>query len=250
VSGFSILQLDEVDSTSDYARQHLAQLEDREVVAAERQTRGRGKIGRRWLCPGTGNLAASIVLKPFQDAGSTATPAALARLGALTHYASYITSELLDDYPIHTTLKWPNDILVDGAKIAGVLCQSFVQGQRHLGCIVGIGVNLNMTEEDLVLIDQPAAALNRLIGGPVDRDSFLTALLARFFSDYEGFLRRGFPWIREKFKAKAAFLGKHITVHSLERRYAGLAKDIDSDGALILVEDSGEEVRISLGDIL
>jgi BirA family biotin operon repressor/biotin-[acetyl-CoA-carboxylase] ligase len=249
VSGYSILRLDEVDSTNDYARKNLPQLADREVVVADSQTRGHGKAGRSWLCPSTGNLAATIVLKPFQDAGSAASQAVMGRLGALTHYASLVLSELLDSHHIETTLKWPNDILVEGAKIAGILSRGFAQGQQHLECIVGIGVNLNMTEEDLALIDQPAAALNLLIGRAVDRDVFLHAFLDRFFAGYPEFLKRGFPWIREKFKAKNSFLGHRITVHSLERRYVGLAKDIDPEGALVLLDDGGEEHHISLGDI-
>lgn len=239
----SIRRLHSIDSTNAYARRHLDELADGEVISAEVQTDGRGRLDRKWHSGGPGNLTASFVLKPFEAAAEA--PA----LANITQYAALAVAELIDDLGARTTLKWPNDVMANGSKIAGILSESVVQGERFLGCILGIGVNLNMGPSDLRSIGRPAASLHLLLGRPIDRDAFLDELLERFFRSYPSFLEEGFPLIRDKFKGKSTFIGKRISIDSSTSRCSGIAQDLDEYGSLVLLDDSGMQRHISVGDI-
>jgi BirA family biotin operon repressor/biotin-[acetyl-CoA-carboxylase] ligase len=241
--GNAIRSLETVDSTNAYARRNLEQLVDGEVVTAEVQTEGHGRLGRRWLSFGSGNLTASLVLKPFSAAERAF------ELANMAQYASLAVSDAIDGYGPKTALKWPNDVLAGGAKIAGILSECVIQGDALLGCVVGFGVNLNAGSRELDAVDQDAVSLALLIGQTVDRDVFLAALLERFFQGYQAFLRGGFGAIRERYKAKSTFLGTRIAINSMTERYSGVARDVDRDGALVLLDDFGSEKHVCVGDI-
>lgn len=240
---YQIIRLDEVDSTNLYALRNLDTLTDGQVIIAEKQTRGRGRFQRGWVSHAPNNLYMSIVLKPCIELNKS-TP-----LVSLTQYMSVVICDILLFYGVESELKWPNDVLVEGSKIAGLLGESSTVGNCLKGYVLGAGINLNMTEGELKSIGQPAVSLNLLTGSPVNRDDFLNALLARFFRGYGRFMKIGFRLIKEKFSRRSAFLGKKITVSSLKSQISGFARGFSDDGSLLLITEEGEEKVITTGDV-
>ena len=232
--------LGEVDSTNRYAARNLAELPDGQLILAERQTDGRGRLNRAWISHSPNNLYASLILKTFPDS----TPPLI----NLSQYLALVVAEVLGSYSVEAKVKWPNDVLVDNKKIAGILGESVYRGSRFEGYILGIGMNLNMTLEDVEGIPQPATSLNLQIRRTVSRNHFLALLLEAFGSEYGRFLELGFPLIRERFLKSTPFLGREITIRSLSVPITGTAKDISRDGSLILITEYGEKT-ITLGDV-
>jgi len=241
---YSILHLPGVDSTNAYAARNIRHLPDRQVISADLQTKGIGRLGRNWFSGSPGNVYASIVLKP------RAVPGQDFPLANISQFLALCTCEAFDSYQVRAVLKWPNDIMVMDRKIAGILGQSFFAGPALEGLVLGIGVNLNLTPEDLDKTGQPATALNLLTDGPIDRDSFLALLLDLFFTGYEDFISRGFDSIRKAYSARCPFLGQEIRVRLPERDLSGRALRIDLDGCLVIEDSRGKEMRLNAGDVV
>jgi BirA family biotin operon repressor/biotin-[acetyl-CoA-carboxylase] ligase len=240
IGRYNVLYLSQVDSTNSYALRNLLLLPDRQVILAEKQTRGYGRLGRYWISNVPENIYMSLVLKP-----STSQ----AHLSCLTQYMSVVICDVLLDYDIHAGLKWPNDVLVRDEKIAGILGESSYQGSSLKGYVLGTGINLNMRTEDLRNIDQAATSLNLVLDHHVNRDNFLIKLLDRFFQKYGEFIQKGFRSIKEEYQKRCLFLGKKIIVTLPYSSISGTASHFRDDGALFLVTDTGEEKIITAGDV-
>ncbi len=196
-----ILNFKEIDSTSVWARKNLKDLEDFKVISADVQTMGHGQFERKWYSTSEngGNIYISIVLKPEN----------IEHLNELTRYTSYIGAKTIEEYTrecnIKPKFKFPNDILIDGKKIAGILAESVFIGSEFKGVIVGIGINLNLNEEDVAQIDIPATSIFLETGKNVDKDSFLEKLISNFKKEYDDFLENGLPeGVSEDLKTKPA----------------------------------------------
>jgi BirA family biotin operon repressor/biotin-[acetyl-CoA-carboxylase] ligase len=237
-----VLRLAEVESTNRYALEHFACLADGQAVVADRQTRGRGRLDRPWLSSVAGNLYLSLVIKTGAD------PELPRGFANLTQYMALVLARVIERLGAATAVKWPNDLLAGERKLAGILAEAVTGGGRVQGAVLGAGVNLAMSPGDLALVDRPATSLNILLGRPVDRDAFLEAVLAEFDSGYPSFMARGFPGIRAEFLARTPFLGRSISVHSLNSRITGTACDITEDGSLIVLTPQGR-VRLTMGDV-
>ena len=239
---FYIIELDEVDSTNLYAKSNLAAIEDKSVVSANRQTAGRGRFERAWVDLGSENIFMSLILKPSDEFKSL--------YANLTQYFSVILCEMLEEYGLKPKIKWPNDVLVDGKKIAGILSETVMQGQNFKGLVLGAGINLNAQEEDLAKItDKEVTALNIEVGHFIDKNEFLDKLLERFFENYDEFLNKGFVMIENDYMKRACFLGKEISVKGFSDTKTGFAKTVNSEGELVLEKDEKEFV-LTIGDIL
>ncbi|MFC1485237.1 biotin--[acetyl-CoA-carboxylase] ligase [bacterium] len=237
------LHFTEVDSTNIYALKNINNLKDKTVVFADTQTAGKGRNNRRWISGFPNNLYMSVVLKPSYSLEENFP------LFNITQYMAVVVCRLLALYQVDASIKWPNDILVNDKKIAGILSETCIQGNELQGMIVGLGVNLNMTNESLSKIDQRAVSLNILLGKSISRDEFLHKLLDLFFFNYNEFLEEGFSCIKDEYKKKAMFLNKHIKINAPSETFYGIAKDIDETGALIL-ETNGRERLINVGDLI
>jgi BirA family biotin operon repressor/biotin-[acetyl-CoA-carboxylase] ligase len=238
-----VLRLGEVDSTNRYALQNIDTLPDRQIIVADRQTAGYGRFGRAWISCGPANLYMSVILKPAMPLGD------LKALPALSLYASLKLCELLLEYGADAEIKWPNDVLVCGRKIAGILGEAVFRGDRVTGYVLGVGVNLNMTDRELESIDRPATSVNLITGKEVDRELFLNGLLQAFFEGYEGFLAGGFPTIRDDYVKRCGFLGKHVAVRVSDRTCSGTALSFSKEGALVLRADTGETLTLTAGEV-
>lgn len=240
----NIISLEEVDSTNLYAKQNLDSLEDRTIIVAKNQTSGRGRFNRSWVDLGDDNLFMSFVLKPsdtFKDVYAN-----------LTQYISVILVNILEEYGLAPSIKWPNDVLIDGKKISGILSETVMQGNKFKGLVLGVGVNLNAEKSALSLVkDKKITALNiELEREHVDKKLFFEKLVNQFFKSYDEFLEHGFLLIKNKYINACNFLGKEISVQVFDDKKSGIAKYINDSGELILQNHKKEEFVLTMGDIL
>lgn len=239
----NIIQLEEVSSTNLYAKENLDSFEDKTVIIAISQTSGRGRFDRKWVDLGEGNLFMTIVLKPsnlFEEVYAN-----------LTQYLSVVLTKILEEYGLSPRIKWPNDVLVNDAKISGILCETVMQGTSFKGLVLGIGVNLNADKGDLKQIkEKVATALNiELEREYVDKNLFTEKLLNEFFKNYEEFLKQGFLMIKKEYIERCNFLGKEISVKVFNDKKSGIAKTINDNGELV-IEKNNDEFILTMGDIL
>lgn len=239
----NIIRLDEIDSTNLYAKQHLSELGDMTVIVADRQTAGRGRFNRSWIDLGRDNIFATIVLKPSETFDEKYTN--------ITQFLSVMMCKVFEQYGVSPSIKWPNDVLIDGKKIAGILSETVVQGQKFKGIMLGFGINLNAEKDALLNIkDKEATALNLEINSDyIDKEKFLNDLLNEFFGNYDLFLNDGFAIIKNDYLSRACFLNKEISVQVFNEQKSGYAKAINDSGELVIEKDN-KELVLTMGDIL
>jgi BirA family biotin operon repressor/biotin-[acetyl-CoA-carboxylase] ligase len=232
-----------VDSTNSKAYQlALHGAEEGEVVIAESQERGRGRLGRSWFSPPFLNLYLSIILRPK-------IPPHQAPL--ITLMAAVATAEAIRKFSDLTpSIKWPNDILLRDRKIAGLLNEIQSEMDRVHFVILGIGVNLNMDAKMFSKeIRNVATSLKRETGRMISRKDYIQTLLQELEDWYTIFLKEGSVPVLEAWRERAQIKGKPVKVTSFGEPLFGVAADIDSDGALILETKNGERRRVVAGDI-
>lgn len=232
-----IVQLGEVDSTNSYALRNLSSLDDKTIIIAETQTSGRGRFERKWISDVPNNVYLSIVLKPSGENIPYSN---------ITQYACLVLTRVFEKYKIDARIKWPNDILVDNKKISGILSEMSYGCSTVRGFVLGIGVNLNLSEELVNSINQPATALNLLIKNDVDKIEFVNLFLEEFFKSYDEFLVSGFSSIKNEYEQKSLFIGKNIEINNIN----GIARGVTADGELIVVDKNNVEHIVLAGDLL
>lgn len=229
--GYARLILDSVDSTMSEAARRADAIERPTWIMARRQTAARGRRGRGWAHP-AGNLAATLIYRPY------ATPSEAARRSFLAANALFETLAIHVDRS-RLSLKWPNDVLLNGGKVAGILLESAGHGPYVDWLSVGIGVNLSEAPKGVVNAAFPPVSLRGEGGAEVDPEAFLT-LLAGHFATQEGKLDRfGFARIREDWLRHAARLGETITADTGRESVTGVFDTIDKDGNLVLITGKG-----------
>lgn len=238
-----IIELEEIDSTNSYAKSNIDLFVDGTIIHARRQTNGRGRLNRSWVDLGDGNLFLSIVLKP-SDSFNEIYP-------NITQYLSVVLCKVLESYGINPQIKWPNDVLINGKKIAGILSETVMQGSGFKGLVLGIGVNLNSDYDKLNSIpDKIATSLNLELNKKIDTDKFLNNLLDEFFKNYDKFLNIGFEYIKEDYINRNCFLNKEINIQIFNRIENGLAHSINDRGELVLLSKENKQSVLTIGDIL
>jgi BirA family transcriptional regulator, biotin operon repressor / biotin---[acetyl-CoA-carboxylase] ligase len=241
-----VVRLDTVDSTQSVAFA-LAErgAADRTVVVADQQLAGRGRRGRTWSAPTGTSLLASIIVRPR-------LPQAL--LSTLSLTTAVAAAEALRRVArVDARLKWPNDVLVSGRKIAGILLESRMggapapDGSAHAGpaivTIIGVGINLGQREFPVDLADS-ATSVALETGRAPSRDAVLTALLEEFDAWRARLEAEGFGPVRERWRRLSDTLGRRVTVDAV----TGTATDLDVDGAL-LVDVGGSVKRVVAGTV-
>jgi len=225
-------------STQDLARR-LAQAGAAEgtVVLAGRQTAGRGRLGRSFISP-RGGLYFTVVLRPALESGGRLLPiiAALAVARGLEQVAG-----------LRTALKWPNDVLVGGRKICGILVESELMGQAVSYALVGIGVNVNADMAAYPEIAAIATSVTAEAGRSVSRGALAAAVLSELEALYLA-VQSG-RRVQDEWRARLETLGRQVRVTSGQAVEEGLAEDVDGDGSLILLRPDGSRVTIVAGDV-
>lgn len=237
---FTIVRKDVVASTNDEARM-LADdgAADRTVVCANVQTAGRGRRGRRWESP-AGNLYLSVLLRPARPAREAAQLSLVATLGLGDALAAFVDASRVRH-------KWPNDVLIDNRKVAGLLLESSGAGTRPVDwVIIGCGVNVATHPEAAAY---PVSDLNAAAGTPVSPDAVLERFLDAFDGWYRRWLESGIGVVRDAWLARAQGLGKEILVRLPDRELRGVFQDMDASGALILALPDGKHEVITAGDV-
>ena len=229
------------------------------VVVAERQTSGRGRRGRVWQSPPRAGLATSVLLRPGEaDAERGWAPVPVTGYGWLPLLAGVALVEavrLLAE--LDARLKWPNDLLVDGAKCAGVLAEAVPgENDRPPAIVVGVGLNVTLRADELPEnpTGLPATSLQLAGATATDRDPLLRALLRSLADWYERWRDAGgdaeASGLREAYLAGCATIGRQVRVLLPDGSEAhGTATGVDADGQL-LVETNAETLRLAAGDVL
>jgi BirA family biotin operon repressor/biotin-[acetyl-CoA-carboxylase] ligase len=209
------------------------------VVVADEQDKGRGRLGRRWHSPPGTSLYLSAVLRP-------ALPPH--RVPPLTLAAGVAVAEALVAFDVVPALKWPNDVLLDGKKVAGILTEMSSDLDRVHHVVVGIGVNLNVDAfpDELTAI---ATSLQLARGAAVSRAEFAATLCARLEHWVDAFVADGAPPVVAAWKQHARFLGRRVTVTAGRDRMEGVAEDLEDDGALRLRLDDARAIRVFSGEL-
>jgi BirA family biotin operon repressor/biotin-[acetyl-CoA-carboxylase] ligase len=240
--GRELVFLHEVDSTSDCAKELAGYgASEGTVVIAETQKRGRGRQGREWVSP-AGGLWFSVVLKPTLSAGEAVR---------LVFVASVAVAETLRRlYDLKVETMWPNDVMVKGRKICGVLTEMSTTGEKVNFVIVGIGVNANFGVEVLPeSLRELTTSLRKEFGRDVRLEELFRALLECLEREYDLFVSGGFSGLLDEWKRCAVFLHREVEVASGDARFNGLALDVDHEGALVLKLNDGETRRFFVGDV-
>jgi BirA family transcriptional regulator, biotin operon repressor / biotin---[acetyl-CoA-carboxylase] ligase len=240
---FPIIWLDEVDSTNAEARRRAEAGERGPVwISARRQSAGRGRQGRAWET-GQGNLAATLLTSIDRSAAEAA------QLSFVTGLAVVDTVGAIVD-PALVTLKWPNDVLLAGAKLAGILIESGRGDGVGLWLAIGVGVNLASAPD---VAAYPATALAAHLGPgavPPRPERILEALSAAMSSRMRAWLASGFGPVRGDWLSHGFGLGETCAARLGDgRTLQGVAEGLDEDGALLLRLASGEVRRITAGDV-
>jgi BirA family biotin operon repressor/biotin-[acetyl-CoA-carboxylase] ligase len=241
--GYGKRILEEVDSTLDEAARIAADLAGPEWILAKRQTKGRGRRGRDWKEP-AGNFAATLVMRP------TEPPQVVALRSFVAALAVYDACEALTGRTAGLALKWPNDVLLNGGKLSGILLESAGGGEGVAYLSIGIGVNLVETPMKEWL--EPGAvwpvSLLSETGVQVGPEMFLTELAAAYARFELQFTTYGFEPIRTAWLARAAKLGEVITARTTHSETEGTFETVDAEGNLVLNSAKGR-VNIPAADI-
>jgi len=233
---------EEVGSTNDVAKE----LADEgalhgEVVIAERQSAGRGRRGRSWSSPPRKNLYLSVVLRPDLPP---------ARAPEVTLLAAVAVCQAVRRAGVASAaIKWPNDVLASGRKLAGVLTEMAAEVERVQWLVVGIGVNVNAAADDFPdELRELATSLLIERGDPVPRALFAAALLTALEEWLDRHAAEGFAPVRAAWREMSDTLGREVRVRVGSADLVGLAEDVDETGALLVRTASGLE-RVVAGDV-
>jgi len=241
--GRKVVALRETASTNSLIRTLADQgASEGTLVVADRQSAGRARLGRHWTSPAGVNLYCSLLLKPN-------IPVQLAP--QMTFLSAVSVAETLQQVcRLPAVLKWPNDVLVNGAKIAGLLNEMNAETEQVHEVVLGIGINLNMTADQLpAQLNYPATSVLLESGRKVDRLLFLRALLENLDRTYTEFQEHGFAPIRRRWEGLSVLINRPVVVEQAGQTLQGTVVGLDSDGALRLQTADGKIERILAGDV-
>ena len=263
--------LDEAPSTNDELVERAvgpdaASWPDLSVIVTDNQTMGRGRLGRTWLAPTGKALAVSILVRPRLDDGDPLPPAAIGWLpllagAAMTRAVRASVAPFVDRLAARAAedgqpgevvvdLKWPNDVLISGYKVCGVLAELLPDGA---GAVIGAGLNLSLDEHDLPTLSSTSLLL--VTGERPDADAILADYLEAFSELYRALLAAGGDpdesGLRAEVSALCGSLGRRVRVELPgDRQLLGIARSIDVDGRLVVENlENGELQAVAAGDV-
>ncbi len=237
--GQNAMFLDTVGSSMDEAfRLGMEGAPEGTIVCAETQTKGRGRLGRRWASPKGKGIYASLILRPHF------APAQTAQLTLMTAVA--IAQALTKISGIKIEIKWPNDLLVGGRKLAGILTELRAEMDQVEFVVIGFGINVNSTAQNLV---EGSTSLKMETGNSFSRVLVLQELLVSLEFWYDGLKKQGFQPVLKAWKSNSATLKTRVRVTDADGVAEGVAFDLDDDGGLLIRQDSGVVIKKMAGDI-
>lgn len=231
-----VITFEKIDSTNIYIKENLEQLESGSVIIANQQTNGYGRLSRIWLSEKGNTLTFSILVKQ----------ALRKDLGLITQLVAVSILKTLEKYNINPSIKWPNDILVHGKKISGVLVENII-GETDVSVIIGIGININNKTFDSTICDK-ATSLYIETKQISDINTFLNLLLEAFEHYYNQYLNKDTSFL-DICREKSCLIGKEIYLEKSQEKV--FVKGIDYQGRLLILKHgkevvySGNEVSLS-----
>ena len=240
--GIPFLHFQELDSTNlEARRQAEAGAPHGACLAAEHQSAGRGRLDRRWLAPKGACLLFSLILRPQLH---------LDQVFGLTSLAALAVCRALEGLSdLKPLIKWPNDVFLDGKKLAGILTE-FTSRAENLEFVgVGVGLTVNLTGGQLAKLPAPAASLKAATGKPWDRAVLLARILSEASRLYGRAAPHALPDMTAEYAARSLLAGRQVTVRDGDQVLNGIARGIDESGALLLEESPGRIRVIRHGDV-
>lgn len=241
--GKEVLVFDEVESTNSIGYELLRQdYPSGTVVIADKQTKGRGRLGRRWISPGGKNLYLSFAIKPQihpKYATLLTLTAGIACTTALRRYTE-----------IPVIIKWPNDMLVGDKKVGGILTEMKIDGEKIKAAVIGIGININMTEEDIPEeIREIATSLRIFSNEEYSRTELAAEVIKELDKWYQLLSKKNSKAIIDRWIELNGTIGKQVRVVLSDREIIGLAEAIDEEGSLIVKLEDGTREKICAGEV-
>lgn len=240
--GLPLLHFAELDSTNLEARRRAeAGAPHGACLVAEYQSAGRGRLERRWCAPAGACLMFSLLLRPSLG---------LAEVFGLTNLMAVAICLALERVcGLTPAIKWPNDVYLDGRKLAGILTEFTCRAERLDHVVVGVGLNVNLSPQDLAQIGAPAASLMAASGQAWDRGLILAAILELASALYPPLLAGHKDQLTQLYNQRSWLQGRQVEVRQGDRVLAGRALGVAADGALILEQAPGETLLIRHGDV-
>ena len=213
------------------------------IVIAENQTKGRGRMDRTWFSPEGMGIYLSIILRPHIK---------LSDAPKLTITSAVVLADvLINKYNINVQIKWPNDILVNGKKLSGILTSLNIDVNSENFVIVGMGINVNTLPHSMPEdIKNIATSIIIETGEKISRVNLVRDILETFEKYYNLFLENKFDIIAEKWKIYSGLIGKHVKVDVINNTLSGEVIGIDDSGFLILKDKKGIFHEVVAGDII
>ncbi|MDP2841491.1 MAG: biotin--[acetyl-CoA-carboxylase] ligase [Candidatus Methanoperedens sp.] len=237
--GKNIHYFKETESTNILARDMAGSVDEGTVIIAESQTGGRGRMGRKWISP-EGGIWLSVVLKPRMQ------PLHAPRITLL---AGVAVAKTIRNFGLSAKIKWPNDVLINGKKVCGILTEIGAEMDSIQYIVVGIGIDANVdTETFPEEFRDSSTSLKNELGYDINRVEFVQKLLIELESLYLKFQKEGFTSIIEEWRMMSATIGQWVKITTQSRIMYGEAVGVDSDGALILETGEGRLEKIVAGN--
>ncbi len=237
IVGRSILHYPSLPSTMDFAKKLAGEgVGEGVVVLCDEQTEGRGRQGRKWFASPSSSILLSVVFRP--------TLGQLPQINMLGSLSIVHAIERLAG--IKSTIKWPNDVLVDGSKVAGILMESILQAEALQAAILGVGLNVNLDVSSYPEISSIATSLSAQAGRDFNRDDVLRTLLEEMDTLYQAVKRN--EDVYRRWLPHVETLGKTVRIKSGQSVEEGLAQSINPDGSITLRRADGSLVTIATGE--
>ncbi|MBS0627087.1 MAG: biotin--[acetyl-CoA-carboxylase] ligase [Verrucomicrobia bacterium] len=230
-----------IPSTSSWAKENSSLFDSNKLtcITAEEQTQGRGTFSKKWISPKGVNIYGTFYFTlpkfyPF-----------LQNIGQLL---SISCCKALEPLHFNPQIKWPNDLLIENKKFAGILCEATSSGEK-IGIALGLGLNVNMNTELLKNINQPATSLMEISDKTWNLEEILSKILQFFLEDLDTLSSKGFAFFASFYNDRLAFKEQLIQVKDGAITRKGICKGVSPEGSLLLELSSGELIKISSGKI-
>lgn len=238
---FQNFVFDSLPSTQDWAKEHVQEFDPEKIacITAEEQTKGRGRFQRKWITPKGKNICATLVFR---------LPSNSLHLISLGQTFTLSLAKVLIKEGLKPQIKWPNDILLSQKKLAGVLCEIVFQNE-NADVFLGVGVNVNPTEEEMNQIDQPATSLKVETKRTWDKNALFEKVKKQFAEDLQRFKKLGFEPFHHEFENLLAFKHQEIEVFDGVKKWKGILHSLTNDGQLNLYLPDKTIKTVLSGDI-
>jgi BirA family transcriptional regulator, biotin operon repressor / biotin---[acetyl-CoA-carboxylase] ligase len=239
IKDLNIIHFEKIDSTNNKAYELASSgVPNNSVVIAEKQTKGKGRLGRTWVSPTSTGIYASLIIRPDLEPDE---------IPAITLVAALAVTEAIRECTgLEASVKWPNDVMYKNKKLCGILTEMKADSDNVDFLVLGLGVNVNTPGSKL---PETGTSISVEIGSKVDRAELFKTIFTEFLKRYEIMEKEGFSALRNECKKVSSVLNREIKIEEHKRLLKGKAVDIDEKGALILLDSNGDLVRVFSGDV-